>query len=126
MLQVGLAGQDSIVVYRYVEALQENDWRGNDWEWTGFPFTDKGKLWIAKIRRDPGHDFVVNKYTKVCSLHFTAEDYICGDAFKSKRRVLKATAFPTIFPWTIEKHLRTSFTSKLAILKIIVLTFFSL
>ena len=56
--------------------------------------TDKGKLWIAKICRDPSHDFVVNKYTKVCSLHFTAEDYICDDAFKSKRHVLKATAFP--------------------------------
>jgi len=37
--------------------------------------TDKGKLWIAKIRRDPGHDFVVNKYTNVCSLHFRSAGF---------------------------------------------------
>ena len=74
--------------------------------------TEKGKLWIAKIRHNPGRNFVVNQNTKVCSLHFTEDDYISGDAIRSKRRVLKATAFPTIFPWTIEKHLRTSVTSK--------------
>ena len=104
MLQVGLAGQDSIVVYCYVEALQENDWRGNDWEWTGFPFTDKGKLWIAKIRRDPGHDFVVNKYTKVCSLHFTAEDYICGDALNLKGVFLKQLLFLPFSPGQLKRN----------------------
>jgi len=94
-------------VYRYVEALQEREQLGTDrLSFHGFPDvkTDKGKLWIAKIRRDPGRDFVVNKNTKVCLLHFAAQDYICGDAFKSKRRVFKATAFPTISPRTIEKH----------------------
>ena len=77
--------------------------------------TDRGKLWIAKIRRDPDRYFVVNQNTKICSLHFTAGDYISGDAMHSKRRVLKPTAVPTIFPWTIEKHKRTSITSKVAI-----------
>ena len=77
--------------------------------------TDRGKLWIAKIRRDPGSNFVVNLNTKVCSLHFTTDDYISGDAINSKRRVLKATAVPTIFPWTTEKQKRTSVTSKLAL-----------
>ncbi|XP_065888295.1 uncharacterized protein [Dysidea avara] len=44
------------------------------------------------------------------------DDYISGDAtIHSKRRVLKATAVPLIFPWTVEKLMRTSMTSKLAI-----------
>lgn len=75
--------------------------------------TEKGKLWIAKIRRDPGR---VNSNTKVCSLHFTVHDYIGGDdAVQAKRSVLKVTAVPTVFPWTVEKHIRTSMTSKMAI-----------
>ena len=49
--------------------------------------TDKGKMWIAKIRRDPGKEFVINNNTKVCSLHFTPDDYISGD-LQSARRVL--------------------------------------
>jgi len=79
--------------------------------------TDKGKLWIAKIRRDPGSNFVVNQNTKVCLLHFTANDYVSGDAVNSKRRLLKATAVPSIFPWTVEKFIRSSITSKIAISK---------
>jgi len=60
--------------------------------------------------------FKVNRNTKVCSLHFTTEDYIGGDAsIHSKRRVLKSTAVPSIFPWTVEKLVRSSMTSKLAI-----------
>lgn len=42
--------------------------------------TSKGKLWIAKIRRDPGPNFKVHCNTKVCSLHFSTDDYINGDA----------------------------------------------
>ena len=61
---------------------------------------DRGKMWIAKI---------------CCLLHFTADDYISGDAIHSKRCVLKAAAIPTIFPWTTEKQTQTSITSKLAI-----------
>ena len=41
---------------------------------------DKGTLWTAKIRRDPGRNFKVNQTTKVCSLDFTVDDYISGDA----------------------------------------------
>ena len=71
-----------------------------------------GKLWIAKICRDPGHYFVVNHNTKVCLLHFTKDDYVSGDAMRSKRRVLKGTVVPTVFPWTTDKHKeRTSITS---------------
>ena len=64
--------------------------------------TDRGKLWMAKIRHGPGSYFVVNQNTKIYSLHFTADDYISRDAIHSKRRVLKPTAVPTIFPWTID------------------------
>ena len=61
---------------------------------------DKGKLWIVKIRCDPGLNF---RITKVCSLHFTVDDYISGDAsINAKRHVLKAGAVPSIFPWTFE------------------------
>ena len=41
--------------------------------------TEKGKLWIAKIRCNPGCNYVVNQNTKVCSLQFTEDDYISGD-----------------------------------------------
>ena len=64
--------------------------------------TDRGKLWMAKIRHDPGRYFMVNQNTKIYSLHFTADDYISRDAMHSKRRVLKPNAVPTIFPWTID------------------------
>ena len=52
--------------------------------------------------------------TKVCSLHFTAEDYINGDALNSARRVLKPTAIPSVFPWTKERYQRTTAVSQLA------------
>ena len=76
--------------------------------------TDKGKTWLAKIRRDSGPNFVVNKNTKVCSLHFTAEDYISGNALYSARRVLKPTTVPSVFPWTKEQYHRTTAISQLA------------
>lgn len=76
--------------------------------------TDRGKSWLVKIRRDLGPTFVINKNTKVCSLHFTAEDYISGDALNSARRVLKPTAIPSVFPWTKERYQRTTTVSQLA------------
>ena len=81
-----------------------------------FPYitTYIGKTWIAKIRRDPGPDFVINKNTKVCSLHFTSDDYISGDALHSASYVLKATAVPSLFLWTREVCQRKSKTSRLA------------
>ena len=76
--------------------------------------TNRGKTWIARIRRDSGINFVANKNTKVCSLHFTAEDYINGNALYSARRVLKPTAVPSVFPWTKDQYHRTTAVSQLA------------
>jgi len=71
--------------------------------------TIRYKNWIVKIRRDPGSKFVINKYTKICSQHFTAED------FSSKeRRRLKPDTVPSIFPWTNECFRRDSETSRIA------------
>ena len=76
--------------------------------------TQKGKMWVVKIRRDLGPDFKVNKNTKVCSLHFTADDYISENAMNSARRVLKDEAIPSVFPWTKESFHRTTKTSQAA------------
>ena len=78
--------------------------------------TDKRNQWLAKIHRDPGCYFEVAQNTKVCSLHFTVDDYVCGAAsVRCKRRVFRNTAIPSVFPWPVEKFIRTSMTSKLAI-----------
>jgi len=60
------------------------------------------KQWIAKIKRHPSF-FNVNTHTKICSAHFTSEDYINPEA--TKRR-LKANAVPSIFAWTKEEDLK--------------------
>ena len=60
--------------------------------------TNRGKLWIVKIRRDPGHNFVVNQNIKVCLLHFIVNNYISGDAMYSKRHVLKQLLFQQFSP----------------------------
>ena len=57
---------------------------------------------------------LVNKNTKVCSLHFTAENYISGNALYSARRMLKPTAVLSVFPWTKEQYHRTTAVSQLA------------
>ena len=62
----------------------------------------RAQQWIAKIRRDPGSDFVINRNTKVCSEHFTADDYSGKDP-QAARRVLKQTAVPSLFPWNSDK-----------------------
>ena len=59
--------------------------------------TQKGKMWVQKIRQNLGADFKVDKNTKVCSLYFTADDYISGDAMNSPSRVLKDVAVPSVF-----------------------------
>jgi len=57
--------------------------------------------WIAKIRRDLGPDFEINSNTKVCSNHFTPEDFSCGGTNShAVRRVLKKTAIPSLFSWS--------------------------
>ena len=62
----------------------------------------RAQQWISKIRRDPGPDFVINQNTKVCSEHFTADDYSGKDP-GAARRVLKKTAIPSLFPWNSDK-----------------------
>ena len=81
-----------------------------------FPKLDTciGKMWIAKIRRDPGSEFVIKKHTAVCSEHFTADDFVDYLECPLIRRRLKPTAVPSIFAWTHKTHKRTSTTSKIA------------
>jgi len=62
----------------------------------------RARKWIAKIRRDPGPDFVINANTKVCSEHFTADDYSGKDP-EAARHVLKKAAVPSLFPWNSYK-----------------------
>ena len=52
--------------------------------------------WIVKIKRDIGTKFIITKYTKICSRHFTNSDF--SVTAKSKR-VLKRNAIPSVFPW---------------------------
>ena len=56
------------------------------------------KVWLAKIRRDPGKNFNLNENTKVCSLHFEPCDIQKGYGGKMslKRR---NEVFPTKFNW---------------------------
>ncbi|XP_072142711.1 uncharacterized protein [Dermacentor andersoni] len=53
------------------------------------------RKWIVAIRRDPGPNFVVGQFTRVCSKHFKLDDYIPNVA--SGRRFLKENAVPTQF-----------------------------
>ena len=76
--------------------------------------TVKGKTWIARICRHPGSKFLVNKYTNICSQHFTSDDFC-----KLARMPFSQTPFETnsctiSFPWSIEKFKRETLTSKKA------------
>nr|XP_050040933.1 THAP domain-containing protein 2-like [Dermacentor andersoni] len=53
------------------------------------------KKWIIAIKRDPGPDFVVGQFTRVCSKQFKPDDYIPNVA--SGRRFLKDNVVPTQF-----------------------------
>ena len=79
------------------------------------PKTEKGKLWITKIRRDPGKDFKITKNTKVCSLHFKPQDFLYSELqIESSRSRLKPNAVPSVFAWTTHLSQRTTVTSKIA------------
>ena len=55
----------------------------------------KGKMWISKLRCDPGSYFVVNKNTKTCSKHFKGNDFVLADLpLKIKRPHLKHDVIP--------------------------------
>ena len=77
--------------------------------------TVKGKIWITRIRQDPGSKFVVNKYTKICSHHFTCDDFVSLPECPSVRFHLKPSAVPSIFPWSGKKFKRETLTSKKAL-----------
>jgi len=62
----------------------------------------RAQQWISKIQWDPGPDFVINTNTKVCSEHFTADDYSGKDP-EAARRVLKKIAVPSLFSWNSDK-----------------------
>ena len=55
------------------------------------------KTWLHKIRRDPGPNFKISKYTTICSRHFHESDF---SVTKKGRRFVKKEATPSIFPWT--------------------------
>jgi len=111
MLQVRISGKDSIAVYRCVEFLWENDLRGSIWGWASYHFTlflmlrHDRQGWTSDRENLPwSRSQFCGEKNKICSLNFTVDDYINGSAVNSKRCVLKATAVPTIFLWTIVKH----------------------
>lgn len=58
---------------------------------------DLRKIWISKIRRDEGDLFKITNNTRVCSKHFSEEDFLPTD--NAGRRLLKQGAFPHIFTW---------------------------
>lgn len=68
----------------------------------GLPLNSKSLLsvWITKMKRDPRY-FNVNRHTKICSEHFTSDDFI--NPYSSKKR-LKADAVPSIFSWNKDKQ----------------------
>lgn len=63
-----------------------------------FPATKKLlRQWIIAIKRDPGTHFSIERTTKVCSTHFTENDFVPNVA--SGRRYLRENAVPSIFPF---------------------------
>ena len=79
-----------------------------------FPKEEKRKNeWIVKIKRDLGTNFKLTKHTKICSEHFTRDDYaaMIPDLPRAKP-CLKANAVPSVFRWNVEIHQCTSNTTK--------------
>jgi hypothetical protein len=70
-----------------------------------FPFKDgtKKKEWLAKIKRDEGPKFRVSKHTRICSRHFTKNDFLISNTGKKS---FTQTACPRIFVWSTEKKFR--------------------
>ena len=95
-------GEDTIAVFQAVPTLsakKKQDELGNV-SYHAFPDVKsaKGKQWIQRIRGDPGTNFAVK--TKICSEHFSPNDFVCGELpVKDKRRRLLTNAVPSIFPW---------------------------
>ena len=83
-----------------------------------FPSDKKRKKeWIAKIKRDSGAKFNLTKSTKICSEHFTCDDYTTTFAdllLPREKPQLKSNAVPSVFSWKAEIHKRTTNASKKA------------
>lgn len=62
------------------------------------------KEWLVKIRRDEGPEFKITTSTRVCSRHFTKEDYLPPTKSGSQR--LKRGAVPSNFNWTSSSKAR--------------------
>ena len=69
-----------------------------------FIFVVAFKVWITRIKRDPKKDFKVTESTKVCSEHFTPDDFISSS---SQKRKLKNGACPSVFSWTSQAQERS-------------------
>uniref|UniRef100_G3MQG1 THAP-type domain-containing protein n=1 Tax=Amblyomma maculatum TaxID=34609 RepID=G3MQG1_AMBMU len=72
------------------------DAHGNKVSFLSFPSNPAlRKKWIVAIRRDVGKDFTILHHTKVCSKHFTDDDFYPRYASGMKR--LKENAVPSLF-----------------------------
>ncbi|XP_064456907.1 uncharacterized protein LOC135367543 [Ornithodoros turicata] len=59
------------------------------------------KQWIIKIKRDEGPLFEVTRHTKVCSKHFTEDNFVPNVA--SGKRILRDDAVPSVFSFGAPK-----------------------
>ncbi|XP_075556701.1 THAP domain-containing protein 1-like [Dermacentor variabilis] len=82
-----------------VPECHQEGYRCKSGEKVSFPEFPRDKVmfkkWIIAIRRDPGPNFVVGQFTRICSKDFKPDDYIPNVA--SGRRFLKVNAVPTQF-----------------------------
>ncbi|RXN07450.1 immunoglobulin zeta heavy [Labeo rohita] len=57
------------------------------------------QLWLVAIGYSAGAKISSIKDFRVCSAHFSEDDYIPNQGGKSKKRILKSSAVPV--PWTV-------------------------
>lgn len=75
--------------------------------WHSFPTNETIRSqWIARVGRDVGEMFTIKKNTKVCSAHFTPDDF--RQRFHAKRKLLKPNAVPSVFSWTQPSQVLTT------------------
>ena len=81
---------------------QNSSTNRKDLSFHGLPLNSKSLLsvWITKMKGDPRY-FNINRHTKICSEHFTSDDFI--NPYSSKKP-LKANAVPLIFSWNKDKQ----------------------
>ena len=103
VLTFGHVGEnlDAMPQFCCAGGCQNSSANRKDLSFHGLPLNSKSLLsvWITKMKRDPRY-FNVNRHTKICSEHFTSDDFI--NPYSSKKR-LKADAVRSIFSWNIDK-----------------------